>query len=333
MPDTTAIKLISVIVPVYNASRYLRRCIKSVISQNHHDLELILVNDGSTDDSIDICNEYAATDSRITVIDKPNGGVSSARNAGIEVAKGEYITFLDSDDYYSPDFIESFNIDEGADFLAQGCVNEYTDGSSDIIRLTTLRNADLSAFMETMLVSGLIMTPWAKLYSNRIIKERSLRFDENLNYAEDRLFNMCYLRFCTRFSTSSAACYHYIHENPDALTKRYHKSDKIGRYLDAYKPNLDAVLSKCLLSDTALDIANNTFLYHLIQAMIQNATESDKPASAKKQFHRALSARDLFASASRSGLPAFYRISALAGLLPTPMASSLLSGLYKIKTR
>ena len=91
--------LISIIVPVYNVDKYLSKCIDSIISQTYNDIELILVDDGSPDNSPKICDEYARKDNRIIVIHKENGGVSSARNAGLDIAKGKYIGFVDPDDY------------------------------------------------------------------------------------------------------------------------------------------------------------------------------------------------------------------------------------------
>ena len=95
-------KLISIIVPVYNAERTLHRCVTSLVEQSYPNIEILLVNDGSKDASLEMCRGYEQQDSRIRVIDKPNGGVSSARNAGLDVARGEYIMFCDSDDWVSP---------------------------------------------------------------------------------------------------------------------------------------------------------------------------------------------------------------------------------------
>lgn len=100
-------ELVSVIVPIYNVEKYLKRCIESIIGQTYKNLEIILVNDGSLDNSICICEEYAKLDNRIKIIDKKNGGLSSARNAGIDVAKGVYLIFVDSDDYVAPNMIEN----------------------------------------------------------------------------------------------------------------------------------------------------------------------------------------------------------------------------------
>ena len=99
-------ELITVVLPIYNVSAYLKRCIESVIHQTYENLDIILVDDGSTDDSGIICDEYASIDSRITVVHKENGGLSDARNKGIELAKGQFITFIDSDDYIDDDYVE-----------------------------------------------------------------------------------------------------------------------------------------------------------------------------------------------------------------------------------
>lgn len=119
---------VSVIVPVYNSRKYLKECIESIINQDLEEIELILVNDGSTDNSLDICQKYAMKDSRIKIIDKPNGGVSSARNAGILAASGEYIGFVDSDDWIQSEMYSNMykNIKEtGSDI----CICNYIEES------------------------------------------------------------------------------------------------------------------------------------------------------------------------------------------------------------
>ena len=112
---------VSVIIPVYNAEQYLKRCLDSVLAQTYQDFEIICIDDGSTDNSGAICDEYAKKDSRIRILRKENGGVSSARNAGLNIAEGEYITFIDSDDYVDTDYMQTLyeNL-EGADAVASG---------------------------------------------------------------------------------------------------------------------------------------------------------------------------------------------------------------------
>jgi len=114
---------ISIIIPVYNSEKYLKECIDSILSQTFLDFELVLVNDGSTDSSGKICDEYALKDSRVRVFHKENGGVSAARNTGIKAAKGKYVTFVDADDKVKPSFLMDFNsLELEADFYVQGYI-------------------------------------------------------------------------------------------------------------------------------------------------------------------------------------------------------------------
>ena len=124
-------KKISVIVPVYNVERYLKRCIESIINQTYKDLEIILVDDGSTDSSGNICDEYKKIDKRISVIHKKNGGLSDARNEGLKVVTGTYIAFVDSDDFLDLDMYEYMqkNIEkENADIVICGTKIDYDNG-------------------------------------------------------------------------------------------------------------------------------------------------------------------------------------------------------------
>ena len=107
--------MISVIIPVYNAEKYLSRCIDSVLNSSYTDFELLLINDGSTDQSLDICRQYKDQDSRITVISQENQGVSAARNLGLRICRGDWIIFIDSDDYISGDFLELITRNEYQD--------------------------------------------------------------------------------------------------------------------------------------------------------------------------------------------------------------------------
>ena len=129
-------ELISVIVPVYNVENLITRCVKSIIGQTYPNLEIILVDDGSKDNSGSICDELALCDKRIKVIHKKNGGASAARNVGIDKAKGQYIGFVDSDDYIEPQMYESllFGLKKyNTDISCTGIIKEHLDGSNNII--------------------------------------------------------------------------------------------------------------------------------------------------------------------------------------------------------
>lgn len=181
--------IISIIIPVYNAAKHLHQCIESIIAQTHRDWELILVNDGSKDDSLNICREFATKDSRIIVIDKLNGGVSSARNRGLDEARGEWITFVDADDWLDTDalkiYLEALQR-TNADIVKTGYRFHHPMGitgkaidkevvltdKSDILAL--LQETGYYAFVCNMLVSARIA--------------RFLRFDEATPWLEDHFF-------------------------------------------------------------------------------------------------------------------------------------------------
>ena len=186
-------KLVSIIVPVYNVENYLEQCIYSAVSQTYKNIEVILVDDGSTDDSGTICDRYAEKDNRVTVIHKNNGGLSSARNAGIEVAKGEYITFVDSDDYVSRYYVENLVSaleKSGSDLAVSMFVNVY-DGDEPIADkeqygLVNLHTRTNEACLKDMLYQKVIDTSaCGKLYSLKAIGE--LRFPHGKLY-EDIMF-------------------------------------------------------------------------------------------------------------------------------------------------
>ena len=123
--------IISIIIPIYNAEKYLSTCIESILSQGFEDFELLLINDGSKDNSLSICNDYAQRDSRIKVFDKPNGGVSSARNLGLDNATGEYVMFVDADDRLAPNALEMFSpYIPDYDFVRMNVLAENADGTT-----------------------------------------------------------------------------------------------------------------------------------------------------------------------------------------------------------
>lgn len=323
--------MISVIVPVYNAEKYLDRCIQSVLDQTYSDLELILVNDGSKDSSLGICQRFEASDSRIRVVDKTNGGVSSARNAGIERARGRYITFLDSDDYYSPDFLSVFDTERiYADFYSQGCISEYPDRKAEIRAHSLTDTPDISAFMATMLESSLICSPWAKLYLREIIDQHDLRFDENISYAEDRLFNVAYLNHCKSFYVTENAGYHYTHDNPGALTRRIHSSAKLMAYIRQYRPLLRQLTNECQLSRETLRKATWSYNYDLILAVINKFRET-RSYIKRMAFLHSIPKEFVKDAASQKNFPKLFRNIASAMLFPAIIAVPAISFYIRIK--
>ena len=131
------IDLISIIIPVYQVEDYVTECMQSIISQTYTNIEILVINDGSRDKSIDLCRDFAYTDSRIKIIDKQNGGLSSARNSGLDIAKGKFICFIDSDDFIDSNMIMELHnaiIETNADFVMSGIIKYINGIPSDYIK-------------------------------------------------------------------------------------------------------------------------------------------------------------------------------------------------------
>lgn len=210
-------KLLSVIVPVYKAEKYLHRCVDSIIAQTWSNLEIILVDDGSPDNSGAICDEYAARDSRIRVIHKPNGGVSSARNAGIDAATGEYIAFVDSDDYIAPDMYEKlFGVLKSEKSIA-ACDFMMDYGGGNLFHKTTVAGgASNIEALKALYMSDVGGGSVYMIIPKSLLKE--FRFPLYINNGED-------LWLVTRlFAKTESLCktnlplYFYNRENESSLT-------------------------------------------------------------------------------------------------------------------
>lgn len=214
---------VSVIVPIYNTQKYLVRCFESIINQTHSDLEIILVDDGSTDDSGRICDAYAETDKRFRVLHKVNGGVSSARNSGIDMMSGNYCCFVDSDDYISENYIAVLlnNLKSYCgDISVCGLSRTDTAGISNRVTVLNRREAQLSLFNEANGIRGYI---GGKLFKTDIIKQKNIKFDEKQALAEDLLFLFDYLIYCQSENTvcvSDNKLYYYEGSSMGALTQR-----------------------------------------------------------------------------------------------------------------
>lgn len=213
--------LVSIIVPVYNASKYLYRCLESILNQTFRDFELILINDGSTDNSLEILREYEAKDSRIVVIDKPNEGVSAARNLGIEIAKGEYIMFCDSDDYVADNWCETLVIrsQTNPDYL---CCSEYyrIEGHQSISKTNNNYKEDISVCQ--CFINGLFSGLWNKIFRTSVIKENGITFTVGFPNGEDVEFICKYLKYCKGLKYLAVPTYFYCESETSALKKYYH---------------------------------------------------------------------------------------------------------------
>lgn len=222
--------LISVIIPVYNNERYLCECLDSIIAQKYYNIQVITVDDGSTDKSGKILDQYAAKDNRIEVYHIQNAGVSTARNAGLKHALGEYITFVDSDDTVSLDMynilIDEFLNKKDIDIVHCGYENRRLDGNSNIVLGTNRkycfnRTEGMLHFIKGDLFTGAL---WNKVYRKEIIN--NLQFNETIKINEDVLFNFYAFKNARESVLIDQPLYHY-YERENASTKRTDNRKKI----------------------------------------------------------------------------------------------------------
>ena len=241
-------KLISIIVPVYNAERTLHRCVTSLMEQSYPNIEILLVNDGSKDASLEMCRGYERQDSRIRVIDKPNGGVSSARNAGLDVARGEYIMFCDSDDWVSPLWCEHMVRNHIPQNLT---VCEIAWGGPDAETKDQQLSEETIVERNRFLQFSFVMCPpWNKLFERTAIQKSDLRFSGDLRLGEDLIFVMEYL--CNvqgQVRILPQRLYYYDTSTEGSLSKRsatMEQCDLFYHRLTAAMETLKATDEKCV---------------------------------------------------------------------------------------
>ena len=279
---------ISVIVPVYNAERFLKKCVDSVRNQSFSDLEIILVDDGSLDHSPEICDRLAEEDSRIRVIHQKNGGVSRARNTGLEAASGEYVIFLDSDDYIDSCMYEKMirRAEEfDCDMVMCDCVKEFPDHSaiySHPIRggLYSRKQLETEYFPHLLIMENVeypaTISNWLLLFRRELAKE--LRYSEGIRYSEDLLFGAQLLYRAESFYYMKGEAYYHYYMNPQSATHRF-VSDKWDDYLRLHS-KIRQSFGRCPDFDfqRQIDLCLLFFLYNAVGDMIhtQQLTRGEK---------------------------------------------------------
>ena len=217
---------VSIIVPVYNCERYLKRCVDSILAQTFPDIEVILVDDGSPDGSGAICDEYAKRDERVVVIHKENGGVSSARNMGLDRASGQYIMFCDSDDCVSPEWVEKlYHLVSRAevDWAFCGYQRISSEDGKAIFKRPIQGFPEIVPRKTFWQLRNIFHSLWNKIFKKEIIDKFGIRLDERRSYSEDFLFNLEYLKSCTRsIGLCEEMLYYYTIGKNDSLTHCFH---------------------------------------------------------------------------------------------------------------
>lgn len=203
--------LVSIIIPVYNVEPYLEKCLQSVVTQTYKNIEILLVNDGSTDRSPAVCRAFAARDTRIQVLNQENGGVSSARNAGLEMANGEYVCFIDSDDWVETDYVATlWEVLEkcGADIAVVGFMEERDGGSRSVYRSEGIRVWDMpTAYRKLFRDKKLRNFTWGKLFKRDFF--RTVRFPVGRTFEDIAVMGMLVAQ-AKRVAVSHVPKYHYL---------------------------------------------------------------------------------------------------------------------------
>lgn len=208
--------MVSIIVPVYNAEKTLCRCVDSVLDQEYRDFELLLVNDGSKDQSGNICREYAEKESRVRMINKPNTGVSDSRNIAVSMARGTYLQFLDSDDWITPNATRLF-VEAAEKYHCDMVISDFyrvsgnrVSPKGDIDEDCVLTLEEFAAHMIENPADFYYGVLWNKLYRRDIIENNRLRMNTEISWCEDFLFNLEYMRHCNVFFALKVPVYYYV---------------------------------------------------------------------------------------------------------------------------
>lgn len=247
--------LVSIIVPVYNTKEYLKDCIDSILNQTEKKIEVLLVDDGSTDGSADICDEYAELDFRVKVFHQENSGVSSARNKGLREAKGEWIMFADSDDWLEKNAIRTLleNSESGAELLVGSVYEDYhedfSDGNSALFLLSENRDFLLGACLidysyislcdnvDIQKLNRVVRGPWGKLYKRNALG--SLQFDESVSIKEDMLFVYQFCKGINSICFINKTIYHYRHREQSAVRSAFGRDEAHKAFIASVNKLID----------------------------------------------------------------------------------------------
>ncbi|WP_312819220.1 glycosyltransferase family 2 protein [Kaistella carnis] len=221
---------VSIILPCYNVEKYIAKSIQSVLDQSYTDFELLVIIDGSPDNSKAIAESFI--DSRITVYEKPNGGLSDARNYGLERAIGEFVYFMDSDDWIEPNLLED-NIkiveEENLNFIVFGYIQDNEDPQGNIISSIEF-NPNVGAYVKSDNLNidvhhlGLLGYAWNKIYRRSFIEKHQFRFQKGISLVEDILFNAPLYSISKQIKFNDKSYYHYISRSEITLMKSFHKN-------------------------------------------------------------------------------------------------------------
>lgn len=262
--------VVSVIVPVYNVEQYLPQCLDSIVNQTLKNIEIICVNDSSTDNSLNILNHYAEKDPRIKVVTQPNGGAGAARNRGLSLAAGKYLSFLDSDDFFEPDMLElAYNkaVCDKADFVVFQSDQYYTDRKEFVSVPWTLREKEIPPYtpfnhrqMTDNIFKVFVGWAWDKLYDREFVEKNHLRFQEQRT-SNDMLFVFSGVAVAKRISVVKKVLTHQRRDAKDSLSKT--RENSWHCFYDALSALRDRLKSEGLYDELEKDYINYALHFSL----------------------------------------------------------------------
>lgn len=298
IPPVNKAPLFSVVVPVYNAENYITRCIDSLLAQKFTDFEILLIDDGSTDHSSQICNDYATKHSQIRVLHQANAGVSTARNAGIDRASGKWVCFVDSDDYVDDNFLAAF---AGHGHLEADCLNlqgwkVVSNTNGDILRIyqfpdLLIDQQNINEHISTYRFFD-NNTPWAKLFNREVLNRHHIRFRTELTVREDIMFVYTYRQQINKIKliANTAYCYRQAENRVTLSHKMIHPHSVFLLLREELPPLIKSVLQKFGILET--NYARQIYSYNkdktcisIVKSLYANpVTRKERIAVLRKTF-------------------------------------------------
>lgn len=243
---------ISVIIPVYNASRYLPECLESIMAQTFSDIEIICINDGSTDNSLQILQDFKQKDSRIKIIDQKNAGVSAARNAGLAIASGKYLGFVDGDDTVSGEYFQKLLLEAertGADAVYSRFAKTTASDSEKVLNREEIISYLLPEFFKRDTYNSVCN----KIFRTETVKSGEHAFPTGTALGEDAYFNICFLVKAERIAILEYSGYHY-RDVPGSATRNIAKHDYLKRIVEVYRTDWQPVIGDLISGQDMLKL-------------------------------------------------------------------------------
>lgn len=290
---------ISIVVPIYNCEKYLQDCIESLINQDYNNLEIILINDGSTDSSDKICKFYQKKDKRIIYYNKKNTGVSDTRNLGINSSTGKYVLFVDSDDLIESNCVSLLVKSLKKNYLSICKIKKFSINPDFKVKDTTFNKKifDCSKYFEIYKLN-LLNPPYGRLYELSILKNNAIKFKKDLSLGEDLVFNMEYLKYVKGVVLLDNELYDYRVGNVSSLSQKYYPNmcdiqiELMNSFIDFFGKNVDNdILQKECIKFINAIVSNefhnkNANIFNKIKNMIKvlNKNEVQKEIISRKKY-------------------------------------------------